>query len=216
LVVNTTDGSIVQRIDYDEYGIVVVDTNPGFQPFGFAGGLYDQHTKLTRFGARDYDAFTGRWTSKDPIGFAGGDVNLYGYVMNDPVNWVDISGCNSWKPVKGKPGWKVRYDQDKADSNKPTPPHMHFSENDRERARKVDPFTGQQTDHKGKGKKDADIPKKVIDAALMQFADKIAKDRMRFPMNVNPGGVDICEPDRAEPTIPTYEDFLKMPEIIVF
>ncbi|MDH5679538.1 MAG: RHS repeat-associated core domain-containing protein, partial [Nitrospinota bacterium] len=46
---------------------MVSDTNPGFQPFGFAGGLYDQHTKLTRFGARDYDAHAGRWTSKDPI-----------------------------------------------------------------------------------------------------------------------------------------------------
>ena len=96
LVVNATDGSIAQRIDYDEYGIVVVDTNPGFQPFGFAGGLYDQHTKLTRFGARDYDAFTGRWTSKDPIGFAGGDVNLYGYVMNDPVNLIDPDGLIVW------------------------------------------------------------------------------------------------------------------------
>ncbi|MDH5607433.1 MAG: RHS repeat-associated core domain-containing protein, partial [Anaerolineae bacterium] len=56
------------------------------------GGLYDQHTQLTRFGARDYDAFTGRWTSKDPIGFAGGDVNLYGYVLNDPVNLIDPNG----------------------------------------------------------------------------------------------------------------------------
>ena len=41
---------------------------------------------------RDYDSFTGRWTSKDPIGFAGGDVNLYGYVMNDPVSLIDPDG----------------------------------------------------------------------------------------------------------------------------
>ena len=40
-------------MDYDEFGRVVL-TNPGFQPFGFAGGLYDEHTELTRFGARDY------------------------------------------------------------------------------------------------------------------------------------------------------------------
>src|SRR5262249_53165649 len=33
LVVNATTGSIAQRIDYDEFGRVVRDTNPGFQPF---------------------------------------------------------------------------------------------------------------------------------------------------------------------------------------
>lgn len=92
LVVNTTDGTIVQRLDYDEFGQVTLDTNPGFQPFGFAGGIYDQDTKLVRFGARDHDAETGRWTAKDPIGFAGGDANLYGYVLNDPVNLTDPVG----------------------------------------------------------------------------------------------------------------------------
>ncbi len=92
LIVNTTDGAIIQQIDYDEFGNVINDTNPGFQPFGFAGGLYDQHTQLTRFGARDYDAQTGRWTNKDPIRFEGGDTNLYAYVLNDPVNWIDPNG----------------------------------------------------------------------------------------------------------------------------
>jgi RHS repeat-associated protein len=92
LIVNTATGAILQRLDYDEFGQVITDTNPGFQPFGFAGGLYDRDTKLVRFGARDYDAETGRWTAKDPILFDGGDTNLYGYVLNDPVNFIDPLG----------------------------------------------------------------------------------------------------------------------------
>ena len=43
LVINTSTGQIVQRMDYDEFGNVLVDTNPGFQPFGFAGGIYDRY-----------------------------------------------------------------------------------------------------------------------------------------------------------------------------
>jgi len=68
------------------------DTNPGFQPFGFASGLYDLHTGLVHFGVRDYDPETGCWTAKDPIRFDGEDANLYGYVTNDPVNWFGLNG----------------------------------------------------------------------------------------------------------------------------
>ncbi len=70
-VVDLSDGSVVQQMEYDTFGNVVLDTNPEFQPFGFAGGLYDADIQLVRFGARDYDAESGRWTSKDPIGFGG-------------------------------------------------------------------------------------------------------------------------------------------------
>ncbi len=91
LVVNTADGSVVQRMDYDEWGNVVGDTNPGFQPFGFAGGLYDRDTGLVRFGARDYDSSIGRWSSKDVVLFDGG-LNTFGYAIMDPVNGKDISG----------------------------------------------------------------------------------------------------------------------------
>ena len=108
LVINTTDGSIIQRMEYDDFGNITQDSNPGFQPFGFAGGLYDQHSMLTRFGWRDYDAETGRWASKDPIGFNGGDTNLYGYVMNDPVNFIDPTGLEismGLPPGSGIPAW---------------------------------------------------------------------------------------------------------------
>ncbi len=92
LVINTADGTIVQRMNYDEFGNVILDTNPGFQPFGFAGGIYDQHTGLVRFGVRDYDPQTGRWTVKDPILFGGGQANLYAYVFNNPINFYDPYG----------------------------------------------------------------------------------------------------------------------------
>jgi RHS repeat-associated protein len=75
------------RFDYDESA-----QGNAQQPFAFAGGLYDADTGLVRFGARDYDAVTGRWTAKDPILFRGGQMNLYVYVGNDPVNYFDPTG----------------------------------------------------------------------------------------------------------------------------
>jgi len=95
LVIDTDTNEIVQRMDYSPFGKVIVDTSPGFQPFGFAGGLYDRDTGLVRFGARDYDPETGRWTAKDPILFSAGDKNLFGFVLNDPVNWIDIDGLQA-------------------------------------------------------------------------------------------------------------------------
>jgi RHS repeat-associated protein len=92
-IVANGSGNVVKRIDYDSFGNIISDTAPSFPvPFGFAGGLYDQDTKLVRFGFRDYDPDTGRWTAKDPIRFAGGDTDLYGYVLNDPVNAIDPYG----------------------------------------------------------------------------------------------------------------------------
>jgi RHS repeat-associated protein len=92
LVVNASTGEIAQRIDYDPWGRVLNDTAPGFQPFGFAGGLYDPDTGLTRFGTRDYDPETGRWLSKDSIGFSGHQTNLYLYSQGDPINRRDPTG----------------------------------------------------------------------------------------------------------------------------
>jgi RHS repeat-associated protein len=107
-VVEVTTGSVVQQTDYDAFGRVTSDTVVGAftpVPFGYAGGLYDRDTKLVRFGARDYDAETGRWTRKDPIRFEGGDGNLYGYVVNDPVNRIDPNGLGptgaSWGALIG-------------------------------------------------------------------------------------------------------------------
>jgi RHS repeat-associated protein len=108
LVVRARDGTVVQRIDRDEFGNVTNDTNPGFQPFGFAGGLFDVDTGLVRFGARDYEAATARWVLKDRVLFAGQDSNLYAYVESDPVNFVDPFGLMKLPADPGGlgPDWK--------------------------------------------------------------------------------------------------------------
>lgn len=91
LVVHTETGEVVSMQEFDEFGRMMDKYQAGFQSLGFAGGIKGP-TGLYRFGARDYDPLTGRWTSKDPILFAGGDTNLYGYVLQDPVNFIDPLG----------------------------------------------------------------------------------------------------------------------------
>ncbi len=94
LVVDASTGAVAQRLSYGPWGEVLEDTNPGFQPFGYAGGLYEPDTGLVRFGARDYDPSVGRWTCQDPVRFVGGE-NFYAYCAQDPINLVDPSGLRS-------------------------------------------------------------------------------------------------------------------------
>ncbi len=99
LVINVDTGVIAQQLEYDVFGRVLSDSNPGFQPFGFAGGLYDADTGLVHFGARQYDPVTGRWISADPLGFGGGSTNFFAYAFNDPVNRVDLVGLVTLEDV---------------------------------------------------------------------------------------------------------------------
>jgi RHS repeat-associated protein len=94
LAVNSTNSSDTAfQGTYSAFGDrTLVAGADDWMPFGFAGGSYDPDTRLTRFGARDYDASIGRWVSKDPVGFKGRQANLYVYVGNDPVNKVDLRG----------------------------------------------------------------------------------------------------------------------------
>lgn len=70
---------------------MLLDTSAGFQPFGFAGGVYDRDTKLVRFGARDYDAELGRWTSKDRLLAS----NRYAYAFGNPLKYTDPLGLKA-------------------------------------------------------------------------------------------------------------------------
>lgn len=78
-----------------------------YEPFGqttISGSTYPfQFTGRTRasnnvfyYRARFYNSQTGRFINEDPIGFAGGDVNLYRYVWNASPNVVDPIGLTGW------------------------------------------------------------------------------------------------------------------------
>lgn len=92
VVVNLSTGAVDSKLNVDEFGNLVSFEGTERLPFRFAGGLWDEDTKLLQFGARTYDPTIGRWLSKDPIGFSGGDSNLYGYVKQNPISYIDPNG----------------------------------------------------------------------------------------------------------------------------
>ena len=87
----TAAGVVAGTYDYDPYGRLLTNSTLT-NPFGFAGQYTDARSGLVYMRARWYDPETGQFMSRDPLGFAGGDQNLYGYAGRDPVNHVDPSG----------------------------------------------------------------------------------------------------------------------------
>lgn len=68
--------------------------------------------------ARYYEPARSRFVSEDPIGFAGGDPNLYGGIGNNPLNWIDPLGLAriGSRPLDSKRvpfngNWRLRHDQ---------------------------------------------------------------------------------------------------------
>ena len=92
LVIDAASGTIADAVDRTAYGSLRSESAPDFQLIGYGGGIADPDTTLVHFGARDYDTTTGRWTSPDPLGIAGGSANLYQFVSSDPVNRTDPRG----------------------------------------------------------------------------------------------------------------------------
>jgi RHS repeat-associated protein len=94
---NLTDGSgaLQATLSYDGYGRVLTDSNPTYHDrYQYTGRERDAETGLQYNSQRYYDPNTGRWTSQDPLGFGGGDANLYRYVGNGPTNATDPSGLS--------------------------------------------------------------------------------------------------------------------------
>src|SRR5207244_2773519 len=86
----------------------VLSTQYTYEPFGKTStigtaspnvaqftGRENDNTGLYYYRARFYSPLTGRFITEDPIGFVGGDANLYGYVGNNPINQIDPLGLSS-------------------------------------------------------------------------------------------------------------------------
>lgn len=91
-------GVLAASTAYDSFGNA---TNTNFSSrYQFTGREYDSFTGLHYYRGRFYAPNLGRFISEDPIGFAGGDINLYGYVWNNPVRFSDPFGLYGYDIVE--------------------------------------------------------------------------------------------------------------------
>ena len=89
-VLNTSQAAVA-TYHYNEFGALLSTSGTIDQPFRFSTQPYDPQTGLSYYGYRFYAPPIGRWLNRDPIGESGG-LNLYGFVGNNPVNFVDPWG----------------------------------------------------------------------------------------------------------------------------
>ncbi|SDK49086.1 RHS repeat-associated core domain-containing protein [Maridesulfovibrio ferrireducens] len=100
-------GYDVKRIIYDSFGNVLLDSGVSLDVcLGFAAGLHDKDTGLVHLGYREYAPIIGRFITPDPIGLAGGDVDVYGYCWDDPINFYDRTGLAGKSEEKKKENYK--------------------------------------------------------------------------------------------------------------
>ncbi len=86
-------GQITARLKYDSYGNLIKSSGT-LPDYRYAGLFYHPATGLSLATWRAYDPKIGRWLSRDPIRELGG-INLYAYVQDNPLSWVD-----SWGLIK--------------------------------------------------------------------------------------------------------------------
>jgi len=96
----TETTTVVNHLTYTSYGDIASQTSPAKQPYyTYTTRVWDGDSDLYYYRARWYDSAAGRFTSEDPIGFAGGETNLFRYVQNSPTMFSDPSGHESWIPT---------------------------------------------------------------------------------------------------------------------
>jgi RHS repeat-associated protein len=86
-----SSGSVIESATYDSFGNATGNLSTRYQ---FTGREYDKDIGLTYYRARWYSSELGRFVSEDPIGFGGGDVNLFGYVKSQPLKYRDPRGLD--------------------------------------------------------------------------------------------------------------------------
>ncbi len=92
-------GAVAAHYEYSPFGRIIASTGTSDDfAFRFSTKYQDNETDLLYYGFRYYVPETGRWLSRDPIGERGG-LNLYAFVGNDGVNWVDSFGLTPRNPI---------------------------------------------------------------------------------------------------------------------
>ena len=95
--------NVVQSYAYESFGMLRPSTD-FMDSYTYTGREWDREAGLYYYRARYYDPRDGRFILKDPIGFKGGDIVLYSYTRNNPVNNVDPSGLGPIGRACGS-GW---------------------------------------------------------------------------------------------------------------
>ncbi|MFN2493475.1 MAG: RHS repeat-associated core domain-containing protein, partial [Pyrinomonadaceae bacterium] len=93
VAITDASGDVVERAQYEPFGQT---SGSSLTRYGFTGRELDDVTGLMYYRARWYDSVQGRFISEDPIGFSGGDVNLYAYVWQNPMDHTDPMGLDGW------------------------------------------------------------------------------------------------------------------------
>ncbi len=119
IAMTDTGQNIVNAYAYTPFGLIANEQETIIeQPFKFVGqyGVMTGPNGFYYIRARYYDPQVGRFISEDPIGFAGGDVNLYVYCLNNPVMFVDPLGLCGTSPSGSGAGFVKHLFEDKLSS----------------------------------------------------------------------------------------------------